>query len=79
MATVRKWGNSLGIRIPHELAADVGLSEGKQVTLEKNDGALTVRAVKRPRYSLKELLKDVTPKNKHEEIDWGSPQGKEVW
>jgi antitoxin MazE len=79
MATVQKWGNSLGIRIPRELAEDVGFSDGKKVTVEKNGDALTLRLVKRPRYSLKGLLKGVTSKNKHKEVDWGPPQGKEIW
>jgi len=80
MATVQKWGNSLGIRIPRELAAGVGLSEGKQVTIEKHGDALTLRAVKIPRYSLKQLLKDMKPmKLSREDREWLNfpPRGKE--
>ena len=29
-------------------------------------------------YSLEELLEQVTPENRHDEIDWGEPQGKEL-
>jgi antitoxin MazE len=79
MATIQKWGNSLGLRIPKDIAEELGLVPGKQVELEKHGDALTVRAKKIPRYSLEELLKDVTPDNVHEEIDWGPPRGKEIW
>ena len=78
MATVQKWGNSLGIRIPRELAEDIGFSEGKQVRFEKSGDALMMRPVKRLHYSLKELLKGVTAKNKHKEVNWGPAQGREV-
>ncbi len=82
MATVQKWGNSLGVRIPRDMAEDLGLLEGKQVTFEKRGGALTVRAVKIPRYSLKELLKDIKKPSKltKEDREWLDfpPTGKEI-
>ncbi|GAB6072091.1 hypothetical protein JCM14244_04680 [Venenivibrio stagnispumantis] len=28
---------------------------------------------------LKELISKITPQNRHKEIDWGKPIGKEVW
>ncbi|MBI5004445.1 AbrB/MazE/SpoVT family DNA-binding domain-containing protein [Candidatus Kaiserbacteria bacterium] len=79
MATIQKWGNSLAVRIPRELAENLGLSEGKQVLVAKDGDILTVQPVKILQYSLKELLKGVTSKNKHETVDWGTPQGKEIW
>jgi len=79
MTTVQKWGNSLGVRIPRALAESTGIAEGKQVTIESNGDVLTVRPVRIPRYSLKELLKGMKPYNKHKEVDWGPPQGKEIW
>ena len=78
--TIRKWGNSLGLRIPREIAEDVGLSEGKEVMLEKRDGELTVRPLKKKRkITIDELVRRITPENLHKEIDWGKPQGKEIW
>ncbi|WP_306798706.1 AbrB/MazE/SpoVT family DNA-binding domain-containing protein [Oceanobacillus saliphilus] len=29
--------------------------------------------------TLEELLAGVTEENRHEEIDWGKPEGKEIW
>ena len=69
----------MGVRIPRNIAEDIGLAEGKQVTLEKSGDTLIVRPKKVPRYSLKKLLKGITPENRHEEIDWGPPVGKEIW
>ncbi len=28
---------------------------------------------------LKKLISQITPQNKHKEIEWGTPVGKEVW
>ena len=35
--------------------------------------------LKRPDYTLKDLLDKVTEKNSHDEIDAGPPVGNEVW
>ena len=29
--------------------------------------------------TLKELVKDINPNNRHEETDWGFPVGREIW
>jgi antitoxin MazE len=74
-----RWGNSLGVRIPKALAERAGLQEGDRVSLDvANDGALVIRAAT-PRYSLDELVAGITPRNRHDETDWGAPVGKEPW
>ena len=37
---VSKWGNSLAIRIPADVAATLGFAEGDQVKIETRDGKL---------------------------------------
>lgn len=80
MTTVRKWGNSLGVRIPRDLAADVGLGEGQEVKLEKRDGALAVRPVKKKRPSVDTLIARITPENLNIDHEWidAPPVGKEI-
>lgn len=73
---VQKWGNSLGIRIPLSLAQKIGLKEGTPVDLEVNDDAMIIR---RKRYSLEQLLSQVTPDNIHGEVDTGPQVGREIW
>ena len=75
---IQKWGNSLGLRIPKSFAAETGVEAGSDVDLSVQDGELIVRPVRR-RYDLSDLLKRVTPKNRHEEIDTGDPAGREGW
>jgi len=75
---VTRWGNSLALRIPKALAEQTDLREGAEVELRVVDGVLMVRT-KAPAYSLEQLLDQITPENRHDEIDWGEPQGQEAW
>ena len=81
-ARVRKWGNSLALRIPKALATETGLGENAEVELSADNGRLIISPRKRPRkrkYTLKELLRGITPENLHGEISFGPPVGKEIW
>lgn len=79
VATIAKWGNSLAIRIPQNLAKEINLAEGCQVQLVLIDGKLTIEPITRRRYSLEELIEAITPENVHTEIDTGVAVGNEVW
>jgi len=76
---VRKWGNSLALRIPKALAVEAGISDGSRVEVELEDGSLSVRVVKTEGHSLDDLLAGVTPQNRHSEIETGHSVGREVW
>ncbi|HHY38595.1 MAG TPA: AbrB/MazE/SpoVT family DNA-binding domain-containing protein [Clostridia bacterium] len=75
-ARVRKWGNSLGIRIPRLVAKKAGLAEGVEVDFRVHDNAIIISP---KRYSLESLLSRVTPENLHEEVSTGQPMGREAW
>ncbi|MEG4275027.1 MULTISPECIES: AbrB/MazE/SpoVT family DNA-binding domain-containing protein [unclassified Microcoleus] len=79
VATIAKWGNSLAIRIPQNLAKEINLAEGSEVKLVLIDGKLTIEPIVRRRYSLEELIEAMTPENVHTEIDTGIAVGNEVW
>lgn len=78
MATVQKWGNSLAIRIPLAIAGRLQVTEGSPVDLELREGELLVRPTRRPKLSLKDLLKECKPSQLHGEIDFGPDLGREV-
>lgn len=78
IAKIQRWGNSLGLRIPKNVAQDIRLQEGSQVDLSIEEGRLIVAPLKR-KYTLKELADQITPENMHGETDWGPPVGNEVW
>ena len=76
---VQRWGNSLALRIPRTYAAETRISEGSEVELTLKAGALVIRPVARKRHSLANLLKRVTPSNRHDSVTTGDVVGKEVW
>ena len=80
IATIRRWGNSAAVRIPHQVLSQAKLEEGNDVEiLLSNEGEITLRAV-RKRKSIQELFADYDGGFfQTEEIDWGKPQGDEVW
>ena len=44
---VAKWGNSLAVRLPAELVRELGLKEGDQIDLIRDDEA--VKVLRQPR------------------------------
>jgi len=76
--TAQKWGNSLAIRLPKRLAEEAGLREKDAVEIEVHEGTLVVRPHLRRVYRLEDLLKRITSRNIHDEIDFGGPVGREA-
>jgi antitoxin MazE len=76
---VKKWGNSLALRIPKPLAIEMGLGHNSPVELSLVDGKLVIAPVVEPELSLEHLLAQVTEDNLHREVDAGSAMGGEVW
>jgi antitoxin MazE len=76
---IRKWGNSLGLRIPKTFAEQTGVREGSTVDISVEADRLVVTPVRVEAYRLADLLDRVTKDNLHDEIDFGDPRGKEVW
>lgn len=73
-----KWGNSVAIRVPKTVLERSGMREGDMVEFVAKKGAILAKAVK-AEPTLDELVARITPGNKHEEVNWGPPMGREVW
>jgi antitoxin MazE len=76
---VRKWGNSLALRIPRTYAAETNLAEGSEVELRLQSGSIVVRPVARKRHKLDNLLGLITARNRHAVVETGPAVGREVW
>ena len=74
---IKKWGNSLAVRFPQSLLAQLNLQADAEVEIRIEEGRLTLSPVKKPSYTLDELLAQITPENLQDEIDFGKPVGKE--
>ncbi|MEI6668299.1 MAG: AbrB/MazE/SpoVT family DNA-binding domain-containing protein [Acidobacteriota bacterium] len=76
---IQRWGNSLGLRIPRSFAEEAGVEAGSEVDLSLRDGDLVIKPTRRPKYRLTELVRKMTAKNLHGEVDTGAPVGREIW
>lgn len=74
-ATIAKWGNSLALRLPRNIAEGAKLVEGAAVDLEVEGDSIRVTP-RRPKFKLADLL---IGERASGEVDWGEPKGDEVW
>ncbi|WP_144461617.1 AbrB/MazE/SpoVT family DNA-binding domain-containing protein [Siminovitchia fortis] len=77
--TVQKWGNSLAVRIPKDVAERINIHQGSEMEISvTGKGVIMLVPKKQPKkYSLEELLAKCSPENRHGEIDFGV-EGKEL-
>lgn len=78
-AQLQKWGNSLAVRIPRPVAEAAKLRQGDHLEFRvARTGAIQIRSAK-SKPTLAQLLRGITPLNRHTEMDWGQPVGNELW
>ncbi len=75
---IARWGNSLGIRIPKQIAEQVQLNEGDEIEISTDENRLILIPQKK-KYTLEELLDGMTDEHLHSEVDWGESVGREQW
>ena len=70
-ARIRRWGNSLALRIPKAFAEEASLEDESVVDLKVVNGKLVVASVSEPEVTLDQLLADVEERNLHGEVSTG--------
>jgi len=78
-AIIKKWGNSLALRIPKLFASGANLKLNEMVDISIDKGSIIITPIDEKEYSLEKLLKGVNKSNIHGEFDTGAPVGKEIW
>lgn len=78
--TIQKWGNSQGVRIPKAVLDTVNWSENEQIViLVQGDKIIMKKAHCTKRKNIKELFENYQEEYEPIEIDWGKPEGEEIW
>jgi len=77
LAKAQKWGNSLAVRLPKNVAEECGITVDSAVEVLRENDVIVIRAVK-TKLSLETLLAQITPENLHSEVPVGKPRGKEL-
>ncbi len=78
-AQIKKWGNSLALRIPKSVAKQLALEVDCPVGLACEGAVLTVRPLNRRGLRLSDLLQRVSETNRHGEVQTGAARGEEAW
>lgn len=76
---LKKWGNSVSVRIPAGVMAAADLQLNDLVDVREENGRIIIEPVRDNKFELAELLAGITAKNQHTEVDFGEPVGKEAW
>jgi antitoxin MazE len=76
-AVVKKWGNSLGIRIPNLIVKEMSLKDGSFVDINDNGNEIVIKPLRKN--NLSEMLSLINEQNIHKEIKSSGPVGKEIW
>ncbi len=69
----------MAVRIPKPYALEIGLKQNSLIDVTIVDGKLVLEPVSEAKYTLDDLLANVTEDNLHHEVDTGSAVGIEVW
>ena len=75
---MRRWGNSIGVRIPAGILTELNLSAEKKVDVRAEAGRIIIEPIIDSQETLEQLLGQITPNNLHSEVDFGQPVGKEL-
>lgn len=87
-ATIQRWGNSQGIRIPKVLLEALNIRENDRVELKQAKDMITIKKAAAPVHkTLEERLTafygrpvdEITRIENAPEVVWGKVEGSEVW
>lgn len=81
ISKVKKWGNSLAIRLPKEAVDSLNIKDGSQIAIHTDIKKHLLKIIPKERKALTfdEMVKRINKNNIHELIDWGVPRGGEFW
>jgi antitoxin MazE len=74
---VKKWGNSLGIRIPNTIVRELALKDGSFVDIKDKGKEIIIKPKRKNKLS--EMLNEINEKNIHGEVETNGPVGNEIW
>ncbi len=74
---IKKWGNSLALRIPKDIAKTLHIDNNSVLELNIRDGALVLEPQNET--LLESLVSRIDSDNLHAEVDTGKAVGNEEW
>lgn len=75
---VKKWGNSLAVRIPKSYAKEINIDDGSIINIFRDKDKIILQP-KEKKEKLNKLLTQINKNNIHEEVETGIGVGNEIW
>ncbi len=76
---VKKWGNSAAVRIPASVVEAAHLTLDQPVDVREERGRIVIEPKRARTFALADLVRGITPANRHDAVDTGPAKGREVW
>jgi antitoxin MazE len=77
-AVIRKWGNSPALRLSTAVLKEAGYQIEQKVDLIVSRGRIIIQPAERVEYDLETLIGGLNEENRHDEVSFGAPVGKEA-
>lgn len=86
--TIKKWGNSQGIRLSKDILTKMNLKEDDTIAIDIYNGKMVIEKINKPKYlNLQERLEsfykrpidEIYVESTQEVVDVGDPVGNEQW
>ena len=74
---VRKWGNSLAIRIPKDIVQSLSIEQDTILEMNMQKGVLVIKP--KQETTLESLVSQINEENLHTEVTSGEGVGNEEW
>lgn len=76
---IKRWGNSLGVRIPVQVAREAGFQEHQRVSIEVEAGRVVMTPIENSRMTLAQRLAEFDPERHGGEVMQAPVLGAEQW
>ncbi len=78
---IQKWGNSQGLRFSKTILEEAHIFVGDEVRISVEKGKIVVEPARRVhgKYTIEALVARMPKMVDVEEVEWGKPEGNEVW
>lgn len=74
---LQKWGNSNAIRLPKKVVDELKWQINQEIDFSVTEDGLILKPTNK--LTIQELFAGFEGRIMEEEVDWGQPQGNEVW
>ena len=78
-AKILKWGNSAGIRIPHNVLKSLNVDVNDVLDLKQENDKIIISVPQKRKISLRERFNNYHGENLAKDFSWDENVGKEIW